>query len=81
MSPMKSRRYFFAMVTIRNQLFSTGGRGGGNTMETARLNMKNDIWIEKSMTFSVYYPSAVTLHDDIIVIGEWEENDNVSLKF
>ena len=77
---MNSRRYFFAMVTIQNQLFSTGGRRGGNTMETIRLNMKNDIWIEKSMPFSVYYHSTVTLNDDNIVIGGWEENYNVSLK-
>ena len=32
MPPMNSRRYKFAMITIRNQLISIGGFPGGNTM-------------------------------------------------
>ena len=68
---MNSARHHFAMVSIRNQIFAIGGAGGKgwNTMETIRLNEKNYNWSEQSMPFGVSHHCAVTLDDNIIVIG------------
>ena len=77
---MNSARYDFAMVSIRNQLISIGGYEGKNTMETIKINLTGT-WNQQSMPFSVYGHCAVTLDNNVIVIGGRDENDDVSLKF
>ena len=80
--PMKSARAYFAMVLIRDHLISIGGLGeSGNrdTMETIQFNVTNE-WIEQSMPFSVVLHCAVTLDDNIFVIGGSGVN-GVSLNF
>ena len=75
--PMNSARYHFTMVSIQHQLISIGGNGVYNTMETIHLNISNDEWLEQSMPFSVWSHCAVTLDNDIFVIGGRDENRNV----
>jgi len=72
---MKSRRVAFAMVTIRNHLISIGGWGGRNTMETIQLNAAGT-WTQQSMPFSVESHCAVTLDNNVIVIGGVDKNGN-----
>ena len=74
---MNSARSYFAMVAIQDQLISIGGNGVSNTMEIIQLNISNDEWIEQSMPFSVWSHCAVTLDNDIFVIGGKDENRNV----
>lgn len=72
--PMNSRRSYFAMVTIHNQIFSIGGDGTENTMETIKLNATGT-WNQQSMPFSVRDHCAVVLDNNIIIIGGYNRND------
>ena len=76
---MNSRRYWFSMVSIQSQVYSIGGEGAENTMETIKLNATGT-WIQQSMPFSVRGHCSVVLDNNIIVIGGIDENSNVSLK-
>ena len=78
--PMNSARSSFAMVSIRNQLISIGGVGGYNTMETIELNDAT-AWSQQMMPFSVVYHCAVTLENNVIIMGGRDENWNVSRTF
>jgi len=73
---MNSRRSYFAMVTIQNQIFSFGGYKTENTMETIKLN-ETGTWNQQSMPFSVRDHCAVVLDNNIIVIGGYNRNDKV----
>jgi len=73
---MKSTRSDFAMVSIENQLFSIGGVGSRNTMETIKLNATGT-WYQQSMPFSLAGHCAVVLDNNIIVIGGRDENHNI----
>jgi len=69
---MNNNRRDVAMVSIRNLLVSIGGQGftrTESTMETIRLNTTNDEWSEQFMPFEIYRHCAVTLDDNVIVIG------------
>jgi len=70
---MNSRREDFAMVTIQNKLYSIGGDGSANTMETIEMNATGT-WNQQSMPFSVRSHCAVVLDNNIIVIGGRDEN-------
>ena len=72
--PMNLARYDFAMVSIRNQLISIGGYESKNTMETIKMNATRT-WNQQLMPFSVYGHCAVTLDDNVIVIGGTAGND------
>jgi len=72
---MNLSRYYFAMVTIQNKLYSLGGWETENTMETITLNATGT-WNQQPMPFSVYGHCAVVLDNNIIVIGGRDENDN-----
>ena len=65
---MNRARQYFAMVTIENQIYSIGGRGSRNTMETIELNATGT-WNQQSMPFSVSSHCAVALDNNIFVIG------------
>ena len=71
--PMNATRANFAMVTIENHLYSIGGWGSRNTMETITLNATGT-WNQQSMPFSVQDHCAVVLDNNIIVIGGWDGN-------
>ena len=77
MPSMNSARWSFAMVSIGNQLISIGGDGTENTMETITLNATGT-WHQESMPFSVQLHCAVVLGNNIIVIGGYDANNNVS---
>jgi len=72
---MNSRRYWFSMVSIQSQVYSIGGEGAENTMETIKLNATGT-WIQQSMPFSVRGHCSVVLDNNIIVIGGIDENSN-----
>ena len=78
--PMNAARYYFTMVSIRNQMISIGGLGGENTMETIEINATGT-WIQQSMPFSVRNHCTVTFDNNVIVIGGRDENNDVSGKF
>ena len=54
---MNSRRSSFAMVSIRDQIYSIGGYVTRNTMETITLNATGT-WNQQSLPFSVRYHCA-----------------------
>ena len=75
--PMNRARGYFAMVTIEKKLYSIGGDGTENTMETITINATGT-WYQQLMPFSVKSHCAVVLDNNIIVIGGRDENRNVS---
>ena len=66
---MNSARELFTMVSIRNQLVVIGGTASKNTIETIRLNATLTKWNQQSIPFSVVSHCAVTLDDNVIIIG------------
>ena len=85
MPPMNSTRNGFAIFSIQNEAISIGGLMEydtiSNTMETIRLNDTEGNWNQQTMPFSVYGHCAVTLDDNIIVIGGLDKNWKVSSRF
>ena len=78
---MNSARELFTMVSIRNQLVVIGGTASRNTIETIRLNATLTKWNQQSIPFSVVSHCAVTLDDNVIIIGGRDENNKVNRKF
>ena len=78
---MNSGRSWFTMVSIRNQIVAIGGSASKNTIETIRLNATLTKWDQQSMPFSVDSHCAVTLDNNVIIIGGRDENNKVNRKF
>ena len=82
MPPMNSNRSVLDMVSIQNQLIAIGGIqhfiSRKNTMESIQLNETNGNWIQQYMPFYVYGHCAVTLGNNVIIIGGAKSNCNVS---